>query len=773
VSLAFWDNVEFAASIAFLLGVGVALLAMVTARAAAGQRGGSGQDTALTDGAVMILDGSQILRWNTGAADLLGVGAGGNVDRQLDELLGVNARAVRDSLETLHHSGRQFRLLVRDAAGTPYEVHGHPLGGLARLVLRDVSFAVDQAKAEAGWGEPERARSDPPAQSHPLAPLISERLLIVWRRDAEGEITTLDGGVRTAMGEVTAEQLRPMIGQQSSEPQRAQNRSSGQRQSRIEIPVGEADPIPLHLSEIDHPDGGQIGFAVDASVAAGAERTLTRFVQTMTETFAHLTVGLAIFDQNQTLGLFNPALVELWQLEPAWLARRPSLREILDRLRAIRRIPDVKDYHAWRTRLMRLFEDTEIADFEELWNLADGTTIRVLARPHPHGSVALIFDDVTERIRLEQNYRHMGDLTRSTLDGLVEGLAVIGPDGLLKYVNRAFHELWDTDRDSIRLEMHVADLCDLCGHMTLETGVWDRLVTFATGERNRRAWTMRITLGSGRTLSARIAPLPDGSTMAVFADASDSERIALALQERNEALEAAEQMRTALLDQISHRLRTPLNTILGFGQLLSDPRNGALAERQEAYVSGILEAGSHLLDTINEVTELASLQIDPLEGELGSPAVEEVLDTVRQLLEKRADEARVALVVEIRGAIGMLDCDPVRLRQIVFSLAADAILRCEWGDTVRLGAERPDSGAVAIFTCETAVGANPVQRLEFNSPTLGLVRRLVAAESGTVAVQPDPDANTLCVVCHFPEPSEDDASEASGAASSSVAPETG
>ena len=42
---------------------------------------------------------------------------------------------------------------------------------------------------------------------------------------------------------------------------------------------------------------------------------------TMTETFAHLTVGLAIFDRNQTLALFNPALVQMWQVEPAWLAR--------------------------------------------------------------------------------------------------------------------------------------------------------------------------------------------------------------------------------------------------------------------------------------------------------------------------------------------------------------------------------------------------------------------------------------------------------------------
>lgn len=74
----------------------------------------------------------------------------------------------------------------------------------------------------------------------------------------------------------------------------------------------------------------------------------------MTETFAHLTVGLAIFDRNQTLVLFNPALVQLWQVEPAWLARRPNLRDVLDELRAIRRVPELDNFHSWRARLLGL-----------------------------------------------------------------------------------------------------------------------------------------------------------------------------------------------------------------------------------------------------------------------------------------------------------------------------------------------------------------------------------------------------------------------------------
>ena len=282
--------------------------------------------------------------------------------------------------------------------------------------------------------------------------------------------------------------------------------------------------------------GARLGIATDASGALSVERSLERFVQTMTETFAHLNVGLAIFGRNQTLAMFNPALVQIWQADAAWLAGRPSLRESIDSLRANRSIPEVPDFHEWRQRLNNLFENTETADYEELWHLADGADIRVLARPHPHGSLAFVFEDVTERLRLGQQFRHSVDLRRATLDRLGEGLAVFGPDGLLQLVNAAFHEIWSTDAEMVWPSMHASELLPLVRGLTVETEVRQQLMAYITGADSRQSWTARLTLGTGRILRARFASLPDGSTMAVFGDVTDSERMAIALRERNEAL---------------------------------------------------------------------------------------------------------------------------------------------------------------------------------------------------------------------------------------------
>ena len=87
---------------------------------------------------------------------------------------------------------------------------------------------------------------------------------------------------------------------------------------------------------------------------------------------------------------------------------------------------------------------------------------------------------------------------------------------------------------------------------------------------------------------------------------------ALALRERNEALESAEEMRAAVLDQISHRLRTPLNSILGYAQLLEEDE--AMPAHRRQAVSVIRRGGDHLLMvncTIDPVTGGACSDVSP------------------------------------------------------------------------------------------------------------------------------------------------------------------
>jgi len=559
----------------------------------------------LSDGAVITLDGEKVLDCSAGAEALLGEVRGRSIGLVLEEFLGKPDGDTVAAIKRIIGDGTRLQLQLRDIDGKRHELVGKPSGGLIKLVFREAWTGLTPNQTQPARLTDDSAERDA-GELGMMAfnAALSIGQVMIWHRDEDGPVKWSAGKVSAATGVLGPDDVLPILNSRPLRLSTGSNPDLPLARARLEVlPKEGNEKISLEVIKWREPDGRRIGFAVDASVAAAAEKTLTRFVQTMTETFAHLKVGLAIFDKNQTLALYNPALVRMWQIDPVRLAGQPSLRQIIDTLRSGRRIPDVPDYHDWRERLLKLFDNPEAIDYEELWHLSDGSSINVLARPHPHGSIAFIFDGVSERMQLEQRYRHSIDLRRVTLNRLDEGLAVFGPDGMLQFVNTAFHDIWGTDPEALDTPAHARDVIALCQGLTVEADVWDRLLSLVASDHSSRAWSARLTMGSGRILSARFATLPDGATMAVFADITDSERIALALRDRNEALEAVEEMRSAVLDQISHRLRTPLNTIFGFGQLLTDPRFGTLEGRQQEYASGILEASGHLLDTIDDVTE--------------------------------------------------------------------------------------------------------------------------------------------------------------------------
>jgi signal transduction histidine kinase len=718
----------------------------------------------LSDGAVLIVEDGTVIEASAQAVDLLGPIEGRQVYAVLHAFLGPDSDTALAALVALERSGDAIRLLTTDAAGRPFELEGHARGSHLRLVLRDAGLLdaeLHRALAEnAAHG---RALSQREIETQTLAGLLADGPLVAWNRTQDGHIAWSAGQIANGNDVVTAAEAAALAvaraQAQAELPEQSDCGEAPGSAERFRLTIADAKGGPattLDTIETIGAAGARLGIAIDASGILRVERSLERFGQTMTETFAHLNVGLAIFDRNQTLAIFNPALVQIWQADASWLAGRPSLREIIDSLRANRRIPEVSDFREWRERLINLFENAETVDYEELWHLADGADIKVLARPHPHGSLAFLFEDVTERLRLGQQFRHSVDLRRATLDRLDEGLAVFGPDGLLQLVNAAFHEIWGTNAEIVRPSMHASEMLPLVRGLTVETEVWQQLMAYITGADSRQAWTARLTLGTGRILSARFASLPDGSTMAVFGDVTDSERIATALRERNEALESVEEMRSAVMDRISHQLRTPLNTIFGFGQLIADSRFGTLTEAQRSYSESILESARHLLATIDDVTELAALEIDSLQNMGSGLSLPSTLLLTGRLLEKRATEEGVIL----RVAAPKDDCEPAcdagPLRQIVFSMTTDAIHRCSDGGTIELSARAGDTDWVEIFTLETCGDGLPADtaQAEAASLTLPFLRRLVAREGGTIELRLVPGAASgeirLSAICHLP-----------------------
>jgi hypothetical protein len=133
-------------------------------------------------------------------------------------------------------------------------------------------------------------------------------------------------------------------------------------------------------------------------------------VQAFTKTFAEMPVGLAIFDQQRRLVLFNPALTDLTSLVLVlvlafeFVSERPSLFEFFNRLRENWVVPEPKNSAAWRAQLSELVASSNDGAYCATWSLANGLTYQVRGRPHFDGALAFLFEVISAKISVAKKF---------------------------------------------------------------------------------------------------------------------------------------------------------------------------------------------------------------------------------------------------------------------------------------------------------------------------------------------------------------------------------
>ncbi len=265
-------------------------------------------------------------------------------------------------------------------------------------------------------------------------------------------------------------------------------------------------------------DGGQrLYHALPADEAQRAERARRDFVQTLSRTFANLPVGLAVFDRSRRLQLFNPALTDLTGLEPEFLASRPGLEGVLNRMRDKHVMPEPRDYRAWTRRLLDVEAVTNGTGFEEIWALPDGRSFRVGATPHPDGALAFLIEDVTSDIRLRRSYRAELDAGRAALDLVEDAVAVFSPGGELTLTNAAFDRLWALEGADTLAGVSLAEAVAGWRRAGGAPELWDRVAALAAPGTAGPEVRGPVQLPDGEVLALRARRAPGGGVMLAFA----------------------------------------------------------------------------------------------------------------------------------------------------------------------------------------------------------------------------------------------------------------
>jgi signal transduction histidine kinase len=192
------------------------------------------------------------------------------------------------------------------------------------------------------------------------------------------------------------------------------------------------------------------------------------------------------------------------------------------------------------------------------------------------------------------------------------------------------------------------------------------------------------------------------------------EQALLAHEQLTRAAEAANRAKSEFLANISHEVRTPLTAILGHADLLADqiPPDSVAGRSVEV----IRRNGRHLLAILNDLLDLVKAEAGRLEVNLVPCSPVEILEQVRQLMEVRAAEKSLRLVVETEQMPPAVMTDPTRVKQILLNLVGNAIKFTERGSVIirsRFLPEAESRGQWTIEVIDTGIGIAPdvLQRL--------------------------------------------------------------
>jgi PAS domain-containing protein len=263
-------------------------------------------------------------------------------------------------------------------------------------------------------------------------------------------------------------------------------------------------------------DSGWMNYATDVNAVVNAEIAQRNFVQTLTKTFAQLSIGLAIFDRKRQLALFNPALIDLTSLPAEFLSARPNLLSFFDRLRDRQMMPEPKNYRSWRDQIADLVAAADNGQYLETWSLPSGLTYRISGRPHPDGAVAFLFEDISAEISLTRRFRSQLELGQSVLNTLEQSIAVFSPTGVLAFSNTAYRKLWGIDPDSSFTDISVTDASRHWQAGSMPTPVWGDLRDFVVQFGERADWQADVILRDGRAVTCQVVPMAGGATMVLF-----------------------------------------------------------------------------------------------------------------------------------------------------------------------------------------------------------------------------------------------------------------
>ncbi len=340
-----------------------------------------------------------------------------------------------------------------------------------------------------------------------------------------------------------------------------------------------------------------------------------------------------------------------------------------------------------------------------------------------------------EQERLDQRLRDQQFYTRSLIESIVDALITTDPAGTISDVNQQAEALTGRTRDELigtPFKRYFTDplRAQECIERVLsEKRVTDYELTASAADRRETVVSCNATPFYDRDRRLR-------GVIAAARDITERQQLDRALRESNHQLQAAKitadaanQAKSEFLSNMSHELRSPLNAILGFAQLV-DSGTPPPTPAQKDSVDQILHAGWYLLELINEILDLALIESGKLSLSPEPLLLADLLIECQTMIEPQARKGGISVNVFPPERPLFVKADRTRVKQIFVNLLSNAIKYNRVGGTVDVRCSARPGERVRVSFQDTGDGLSADKLGQLFQPFNRLGRE-TGAEEGT------------------------------------------
>ena len=283
-----------------------------------------------------------------------------------------------------------------------------------------------------------------------------------------------------------------------------------------------------------------------------------------------------------------------------------------------------------------------------------------------------------EQMKLDQRLRDQQFYTRSLIESNIDALMTTNPSGIITDVNKQMEALTGCTRDEL--------IGAPCKSYFTDPDRAEAAIKLVLSEKKVTNYELTACARDGKetvvSYNATTFYDRDRNLQGVFAaarDVTERKRFEQALQETNVEMESAKSAaekanlaKSDFLSAMSHELRSPLNAILGFAQLM-ESSSPSPSDSQLESINQILQSGWHLLKLINEILDLAVIESGKLMLSLESVSIAEILSECHAMMETQAQQQGIRMTFPIFDKPNFVWADQTRLKQIIINLLSNAI----------------------------------------------------------------------------------------------------